>query len=723
MRTLTLAVLTGLCLSLGAAEAAEDTKLKYPAAPRKPVTETYKSAATSRLKVVDDYRWLENPADPEVKRFSDEQTRLARTYLGRLPGLLALRERVRTIAAFPAPELYAVNETGGVLFAMKFEPPKQQPLLVTLESFESGKERVLVDPNVLDPTGGTPIDFYVPSRDGALVAVSMSKGGSEAGDVSVWDVASGRRLPDLVPRVNGGTAGGSLAWDAGGTGFYYTRYPREGERPPEDLPFYQQLYHHKIGTPTASDRYVLGKDFPKIAEISLKSSRDGAFLLVTMSNGDGGDREHWLRTPDGAIKQLATYSDEVTSGRFGTDGGLYLVTRKGAPRGKLLRVPLEAPSLASAATVVPESPAVVRGAAVCKSRVYTLDLVGGPSQVRAFGLDGKELGAVPLPPATDVGQALCLPGSDDLFFRAQGYTAPPAWYRFTPRDGKVEKSRLATPSPVDMSNVEVLRETAISKDGTRVPMTILTRKGTPRDGSNPALLYGYGGYGVSETPSFSATRAVWLEQGGVLAIANLRGGGEFGEEWHRAGNLERKQNVFDDFLACAERLIELKLTRPERLAILGGSNGGLLMGAALTQRPDLFRAVVSFVGIYDMLRVETSPNGAFNVTEFGTVNDPAQLKALYAYSPYHRVKDGTAYPALLLITGENDPRVEPWHSRKFAARLQAATSSAQPILLATSGNAGHGVGSSLDQEIDNTVDMYAFLFDRLGVVYKRPAKK
>jgi prolyl oligopeptidase len=267
-----------------------------------------------------------------------------------------------------------------------------------------------------------------------------------------------------------------------------------------------------------------------------------------------------------------------------------------------------------------------------------------------------------------------------------------------------------------------VRSFAISNDGTRVPLNIIRRKGAKLDGTNPVLLNGYGGYGISQKPFFAGSQTrVWLDQGGVSAIANLRGGGEYGEEWHKQGNLTRKQNVFDDFIACAQYLVDQKYSSPARLAIIGGSNGGLLMGAAFTQRPDLFRAVVSFVGIYDMLRVELDPNGAFNVTEFGTVKDPEQLKALYAYSPYHHVKEETPYPAILFLTGENDHRVNPMESRKMTARLQAASSSDHPILLRTTASAGHGIGTALDERIEQGADLFSFLFDQLGINYTPPA--
>jgi prolyl oligopeptidase len=270
-------------------------------------------------------------------------------------------------------------------------------------------------------------------------------------------------------------------------------------------------------------------------------------------------------------------------------------------------------------------------------------------------------------------------------------------------------------SPVDFDDIEVVREFATSKDGTKVPLNILRKKGLKLDGQNPTLLYGYGGYGISLTPGFDSTRRIWFDAGGVYAVANLRGGGEYGEQWHKAGNLTRKQNVFDDFIAAAEHLIQRRYTSPDKLAVQGGSNGGLLMGAFLTQRPDLARAVVAHVGIYDMLRVELDPNGQFNVTEFGTVNDAAQFQALFAYSPYHHVRSGVKYPAVLLTTGENDGRVNPAQSRKMAARLQAATASDRPILFRSTASAGHGIGTALKERIAEQADVYGFLFDQLGI--------
>jgi len=303
----------------------------------------------------------------------------------------------------------------------------------------------------------------------------------------------------------------------------------------------------------------------------------------------------------------------------------------------------------------------------------------------------------------------------DVLFGSQSYVTPPSWFLYSPKAGKSVRTNLAGQYKVNFDDAEVVREMATSKDGTRVPVNILMKKGTKLDGSNPVLLEGYGGYGVNISPYFSLANRVWLDHGGIVAVANIRGGGEFGEQWHLAGNLTKKQNVFDDMIACAEHLIARGYTKPERLAAMGGSNGGLLMGALITQRPELFRAIVSDVGVYDMLRVETTPNGAFNVTEYGTVKDPAQYKALRAYSPYHNVKDGVAYPAILMATGENDGRVDPYNSRKMIARLQAATKSDAPIILRISMDTGHGIGTSLSKRVEEDADRYAFLMSQLGM--------
>jgi prolyl oligopeptidase len=573
---------------------------------------------------------------------------------------------------------------------------------------------VVLDPNVLDAKGTTAIDWFVPSLDGKYVAVSLSKGGSEDGTLHFYETATGKALPDTIAHVQYPTAGGSAAWNADGTGVYYTRFPRNGERPDADLNFYQQVYFHKIGTPDSEDTYSIGKDFPRIAEIALEASRDGKYVLATVANGDGGDFAHYLLAPDGTWKQITQFSDEIKIARLGRDNALYLVSRAGAPRGKILRLPLDVPELKNAAEIVAAGDAVIEHIVPTSDALFVGDLLGGPSQIRRFDLNGKNETIIPLPQISAVQEMLALEDGS-LLFRDISYTEPAAWFNCPNQKTEPVKTGLRSTSPVSFADIEVRREFATSKDGTKVPLNILFRKGTKRNGQNPTLLYGYGGYGLSMSPNFDFPRRLWFDRGGIYVVANIRGGGEFGEEWHKAGNLTKKQNVFDDFAAAAEYLVKENYTRPEKLAIQGGSNGGLLMGAMITQHPDLFRAAISSVGIYDMLRVELAPNGAFNVTEFGTVKDPEQFKALYAYSPYHHVVDGTKYPSVLMMTGANDGRVAPYHSRKMTARLLAANKSENRILLRTSSSAGHGIGTALSERIKQLADTYAFLFAQLGI--------
>ncbi len=686
-----------------------------PVAAKKPVVDTYHG-----VKVDDPYQWMEKKIDDaEVRQWVDGQTAHMRAVLDKLPSRDAIRARITTLLTHKSPAHYAMVQKGGVFFSMKFQPPKQQSVLVVLPSLEDpSTARVLVDPVEVDPSGKTTIDFYVPSPDGKKVAVSMSKNGTESGDVTVYDVATGKPLTGegVVPRVNGGTAGGSLTWNGDGSGFFYTRYPRGEERPAEDRDFFQQVYFHKLGTPTEKDTYELGKDAPRIANFELKTSEDGAYVLAILGNGDGGEYALYLRGPQGTWTQLSKFEDKLIQAAFGKDGALYALSRKDAPRGKVLRIPLATPSLEKATVLIPEGQSSIAGFRPTATRLYVVEQLGGPSQLRMVGLDGKDLGVVPTPPVSSVGGLVSLGGDDVLLFNS-GYTEPLTVYRYGAKDGKLAKTALGRTSPVDPRNVVVDRVMCTSKDGTQVPLNILHARGTKLNGNNPTLLTGYGGFNISLSPGFNVLNFAFIEQGGVVAIANLRGGSEFGEEWHANGSLTKKQNVFDDFHACAKLLVEKKWTKPERLAIQGGSNGGLLMGAALTQHPEMYRTVLAHVGIYDMLRVELTPNGQFNTTEYGTVKNPEQFQALYGYSPYHHVKDGVKYPSVLFTSGENDPRVDPFHSRKMVARLQEATGSKRPVLLRTN-NMGHGMGTPLADEIEEEVDVYSFLFNELGIKYR-----
>jgi prolyl oligopeptidase len=638
-----------------------------------------------------------------------------RAYFAQLPFRDGIAQQLTQLRGEESARYNDLQERKGRIFALRFKPPAQQPVLVRLSSLEPpALWRTVFDPNAYNTNGTTAIDWYLASPDGRLVAVSLSEGGSEQGTLHFFEVDTGRKLVDEIPRVQYPTGGGSAAWTANGAGILYTRYPHQGERPEADVNFYQQVWFHRLGTPVTEDQYSIGKDFPRIAEVEMQASPDGQWIVATVANGDGGDFAHYLRDATGKWQQVTRLEDGVKRVKFGRDGALYLLSRKNAPRGQVLRLPLDTPDLAKATVAAPESRGTVQEFAPSDHGLYVSYILGGPSALFYYQRGSTRARVIPIEPVSSVSGLDSWQG-DDAVFGNVSYVKPFAWFTYNRTSKAVRRTALYMTSPVDFGGIEVVREFATSKDGTQVPVNILHKKGLKRDGRNPTLLYGYGGYGVNLTPGFDSTHRIWFDAGGVYAVANLRGGGEYGEQWHKAGNLTNKQHVFDDFIAAAEHLVKRGYTNPSKLAVEGASNGGLLMGAFLTQRPDLARAVVARVGIHDMLRVELDPNGQFNITEFGTVKDPEQFKALYAYSPFHHVRDGVKYPAVLMTTGDNDGRVNPAQSRKMAARLQAATGSGRPILFRSTPTAGHGIGSSLKDRIAEQGDALAFLFDQLGV--------
>lgn len=669
--------------------------------------------------IADPWRALEDGKDPVVKAWTAAENARTRAWLDALPDRAALAGKIGRLIRATSPSFSHLVARGSVIFAMRFDPALQQPQLVTLAPSAAPESRkVVLDPNLLPPAGHVSIDWSVPSPDGRLVAVSLSVNGSEDGTLHVYEIGSGREVIAPITRVQYPTGGGSLAWAGDGSGFWYTRYPAEQH---VDM----QVYWHDLKR-TGPDRLVLGtaQGLPPTAEVFLSNDEAGATALASVQLGDGGQWQHFVLHGKTA-QQIGRYEDRVIGGAvIAHDGTVYAVSRLGAPKGRVVRLaPPWRGGLAAAATIVPErdDAAVIDGGEFQSPLVLAGDhllvqrIAGGPSMVTAYRRDGSQPAELAIPPLSAVRELAPLPGGDVLA-DVTSYVEPAHFLRWSAADATLHPTALAVQSSTRYDDASVTRIFASSKDGTRVPVTVIARKGLALDGSHPLLLYGYGGYGINLVPTFSSWLArLWLDAGGVYAIANLRGGGEYGETWREQGRLTAKQNVFDDFAASARALIAAGYTAPAHLAFMGGSNGGLLMGAEITQHPDLARAVVSRVGIYDMMRVELDPNGAFNVSEFGSVRDPAQFAALRAYSPYHHVVPGTAYPAVLMTTGDNDGRVNPYHSRKFTAALQAATTSGHPILLRTSQNAGHGMGSSLDDTIAENADVLAFLFDQLGM--------
>jgi prolyl oligopeptidase len=707
----------GICAFALVAGVARSADSGAPPSVQLPVVDTYHG-----VQVSDSYRWLEDANSPAVHAWSAAQDARTRKYLDALPQRAPIYKQLLRQISATSSSYYGLYAVAGRFFALYSQPPKQQPMIAVLpNSADPALARVVVDPNALNPKGTTAIDWYVPSPDGKLVAVSLSENGSEDGTLHVFDVDSGKEIGTPIPRVQYPTGGGSVAWRDDSAGFWYTRYPGP-QSPADEAHFFQQVYFHRIGEALKQDTYVLGKGFPKVAEIALSNRLNPHLVVVSVANGDGGQFEHFLIGPDGIARQVTHFDDQIVDATAGADGTLYLTSRKDAPRGKLLKLEPGAVDLTQATVLVAESDAVLQSdgqggggpVAITPQALYLRELVGGPSRVAIYDHNGKPRGILPLPDLATVDEVELL-SDGTLLYSVATYLRPPYFSHYDEAAAKASESKLIQTSPVSFADAEVVREFATSKDGTAIPLNIVRRKGTPLNGKNPVLLKGYGGYAVSLTPEFlGADFRVWLDGGGIFVIANLRGGGEFGESWHAQGALTHKQNVFDDFIASAQYLIAHHYTDRDHLAILGGSNGGLLMGAVFTQHPELCRAVVSTVGIYDMLRVELDPNGMFNTTEFGSVKDPAQFNALYAYSPYHHVKDGTAYPAIFMATGETDGRVNPAHSRKMIARLQAATAG-KPVYLSINSHAGHGFGSSLSIRVNQSADFLSFLFDQLDM--------
>jgi prolyl oligopeptidase len=709
--------LGGTILLLSTARAGD---LGAPPTPVHPATDRYHGVT-----VTDPYQWLENANDPAVHQWSAAQDAHARRYLDALPLRTSIHERLMQQISATSPSYADLYVCGAWVFALYSRPPKQQPMIALLtNAADPALARVIVDPNAINPAGTTAIDWFVPSPDGKWLAVSMSENGSEDGTLRLFEVDTGKEQDLRISRVSSATGGGSLAWREDNAGFWYTRYPGP-DRPIDEQHFYEQVYFHHLGDDPAKDAVVLGRaqGLPKVAEIALDNRYDPHTVVAAVANGDGGEIEHFLF--DDRLRQVTHFADRVVAASMGADGSLYLVSRKDAPRGKLLVLAPGDTELAHAKLLVPESDAVMQSGGEfvptpvvpTRALTYLPEIVGGPSRVALYDHTGIHRGELPLPAVAAVNEVRPL-SDGSVLYKVETHLEPPVFLRYEPASGRSSPTKLVQTSPVSFGDSEVLRESAPSKDGTLIPFSIIRRKDAHPDDRHPlpVLLTGYGGYGSSETPYFLGPRQrLWLDGGGVYVIANLRGGGEFGESWHQQGALTHKQNVFDDFVGVARWLIAHHYTDSQHLAIIGDSNGGLLMGAVMTQHPELFKAVVSRVGIYDMLRVERDPNGTFNSSEFGSTQYPVQFKALYAYSPYHHVEDKVAYPAILMLTGETDGRVNPAHSRKMIARLQADTASGRPVLLAINAHAGHGIGSALSIVVDRYADIYAFLFDQLGM--------
>jgi len=665
------------------------------------------------MTITDPYRWLEDGASAETQSWVESQNAYTRGLLNARPGRDATRARLAKLLSIGT--LTAPTPKGGRYFYTRREGEQNQPILYVRDAIH-GKDRVLVDPNALSADGTAALDWWYPSEDGALLAYGVSTSGDEKSTLRVLDVKTGKALDDVIPH----TRYCSLGWLPDKSGFYYTRYPAPGEVPAGQENYNRHVFFHRLGADWTKDPLVFGEKRKPEEIIEFNVSPDGRYMVVWVLEG-------WSRS-DLYVKDLKSEGSPFVPMAEGIDalfqgevqnGTLYVLTNDGAPRYRLFAVDPKKPGRAAWKPVIPQTDAVLSEVHLVGGQILALYLKDASSRLTAYTTTGKKVRDITLPSLGTVDQVNGRQDGQEAFFGFSSYTVPPSAYHYDLKTGAVSLWEKVS-ADLDLSALEVHQVFYRSKDGTRVPMFLVHRQGLRLDGDNPTVLYGYGGFNISMTPAFSRAVVLWLERGGVYAVANLRGGGEYGEDWHRAGMLDRKQNVFDDFIAAATWLVDQKYTRPGRLAIYGGSNGGLLVGAALTQRPDLFRAVVCAVPLLDMLRYENFQIARLWAPEYGSASDEKQFKVLRAYSPYHNVKDDTAYPAVLLEAAESDSRVDPMHARKMAARLQKASSSKQPILLRIETKAGHGVGKPLAKVIEEAADTWTFLLWQLGLETRQP---
>ncbi|HKT90399.1 MAG TPA: prolyl oligopeptidase family serine peptidase [Candidatus Sulfotelmatobacter sp.] len=803
-----------------------------PVAEPKPVIDIFHGT-----KVLDNYRWLEKADSPATKKWVAGENAYTRAILDRLPGRAAIEKRLTELLSIGnvTPPIIA----GRYYFYTKREGMQNQPVLYVRERIENGEisqptsledhapagadslsqDRVLIDANKLSADGTTALDWFQPSDNGKYVAYGLSENGSEMSTLHVIETKTGEILPDTIER----TRAASIAWLHDNSGFYYTRYPNRGDVPAGQEMYNRHVFFHLLGSPVVTDDPIFGEGRDPEDWPSVSLSNDGRWLVINVAEG-------WTKSE---LYLMDLKSDKppirLTTGKnflYAADvykGKVYITTNEDAPRYRVLVTDAGNFDREAWKEIIPQSDAVLQGAAVFGGKLFAQYEQNASSQLKVFDLDGKKLSDVALP---GIGTVFGTSGKwnrAEMFFGFQSFTVPPSIYRValsqglkpasspasdgtaesralsqTPEsngaDGNVpakisdsgaagpqglkpastaaasgtaegralpktsdsdgtagsralpktsdSSSESQNPHPklandaslgwgtpvlwnkveapsIDPSAYEVAQEWFQSKDGTRVPMFVVHKKGLVKNGKNPTLLTGYGGFNVSLTPSFSRTAFLWMEHGGVYAVANLRGGAEFGEDWHRAGMLDKKQNVFDDMIAAAQHLIAAKYTDRNHLAIQGGSNGGLLMGAMITQRPDLFRAVICQVPLLDMLHYQDFQIAKLWIPEYGTSEDPAQFKWLYAYSPYHHVKEGVEYPAIMFMTADTDTRVDPMHAKKMTAEMQAEArngmSDTRPILLRIESKAGHGAGKPVSKQIEEFTDVYLFLFWQVGL--------
>ena len=682
--------------ALMAACAAEEPGIDVPPPPPTEVREVVDTL--HGVEVPDPYRWLEDQEAPETRAWIDAQNAHTDTVLNALPG----REELRALAAsvLERDVLGLPNERGGRYFYSKRRADQNLAVLYVRDGLD-GDDRVLIDPHPMSPDHTTSVELRDLSDDGTRVAYAVREGGVDEVSIRVREVDTGDDLADVLPPARYGQV--TLA--AGGGGLYYERY---GDVTP-------RVMFHAFGTPLADDVQLFGEGYERYQIPVTVISDDGRWMVVHVIEGSSGPTAIHVKDLERDTPFVTAIADGVSESWAGFAGGeLFIVTNLNAPNKRVVLADPADPGFEKWRDVVPEhDDVVVEAAAALGGKLAVSYLQDVQPRVAIHELDGTHVRDIAFDTLGSVGGGAGRWTSDEAFFTFQTFHVPSTIYRYDIATG--EQSVWAAPElPVDAAAYEVDQRRFTSKDGTEVPMFVVHRPDVVLDGSNPTLLTGYGGFNNSMTPAFSALATTWLESGGVFALANMRGGGEFGEAWHRAGMLENKQNVFDDFIGAAEHLIEAGYTSSEHLAIRGGSNGGLLVGAVSNQRPDLFGAVVCTYPLLDMVRYHQFLVASFWVPEYGSSDDPEQFAYIHAYSPYHNVVDGGDYPATLYLSGDGDTRVAPLHARKMAALMQAKNGSDNPILLRYHTQAGHSGGQPVSQQIDEMVDTVSFLLWQVG---------
>ena len=729
-----------LILMVATVHAVDDSKPSGAASPQTaalPKTEVHAVQETfhGTTKIVDKYRWLEDSNNPAVEKWVADEMAYTHSVLDPLPGHDAIHQRLTELLSIGS---ISVPQIGGkYYFYTRRDGMQNQPVLYVREGDSEarseakseakggGRDRVLVDPNQLAADGTIALDWFEPAEHGKYLAYGTSQSGSEMSTLHILETATGKLLPDTIER----TRAASIAWDLDNSGFYYTRYPKKGDVPDGQEMYNRHVFYHLLGTDPATDPLIFGEGRDPEDWPSVSFDNDGRLLLITVSQG-------WTKSELFLMDlKKGTPPTRITTGKnflySGTvyNGRVYIVTNEDAPRYRLFVTEAGIYDRDDWKELVPQTGSVLQGVGLWGGKIFAQYEQNATSQLTIFDLNGTKLKDLTLPALGTVFGSSGKWNHDEMFYGFQSFTFAPSIYRYDLESGASSQWAKVDAPSIDPAAYEVQQEWCNSKDGTRVPMFIVHKKGSKpgdttsgefkKDGHNPTLLTAYGGFNVSLTPAFSRSAYLWMEHGGVYAVANLRGGAEFGEDWHRAGMLDKKQNVFDDMIAAAEHLIQEKYTDKNHLAIQGGSNGGLLMGAMITQRPDLFRAVVCQVPLLDMLHYQDFQIAKLWIPEYGSAENPEQFKWLYAYSPYHHVKAGTEYPAVLFMTADTDTRVDPMHAKKMAALMQAeaknGASKTRPILLRIESKAGHGAGKPLTKQIEELTDLYAFLFWQTGV--------